>query len=214
MKPKIRVLIVDDHDIHRKGMLFLLREIPSVEVVGEASNGKDFLKLLDEKNPVDVVFLDLKMPQMDGVEATRLALEKHPELKVIIVSMYSEQDDIETMISIGVSGFLLKNVDQSIIEKALNVCYAGGNFFSEEILPLLTKAIKNKNTSVREQISDKELRVLELICHGYTSQEISSKLDLSVRTVEGYKANLIKKTGVSNTLNLVIHSIKNNLINL
>jgi DNA-binding NarL/FixJ family response regulator len=214
MKSKIKVLIVDDHDIHRKGMLYVLRDIPTVEVVGEASNGKEFLKLLDEKKPVDVVFLDLKMPQMDGVEATRLALEKYPALKVIIMSMYSEQDDIETMINIGVSGFLLKNVDLSIIEKALNVCYAGGNYFSEEILPLLTKAIKNKNISARELISEKELRVLELICHGYTSQEISTKLNLSVRTVEGYKASLIKKTGVSNTLNLVIHSIKNNLINL
>jgi DNA-binding NarL/FixJ family response regulator len=213
MKPKIRVLIVDDHDIHRKGMLYLLREIPAVEVVGESSNGRDFLIQLDEKDPVDVVFLDLKMPHMDGVEATQLALEKHPNLKVIIVSMYSEQDDIEKMINIGVSGFLLKNVDQSIIEKALTVCYAGGNFFSEEILPLLTRAIKNKNSTAREQITDKELSVLELICHGYTSQEISAKLELSVRTVEGYKASLIKKTGVSNTLNLVIHSIKNNLVN-
>ena len=141
-------------------------------------------------------------------------MEKYPDLKIIIVSMYSEQDDIETMINIGVSGFLLKNVDQAIIEKALNVCYLGGNFFSEEILPLLTKAIKRKNSPEKEQISDKELKILELICHGYTSQEISSKLDLSIRTVEGYKASLIKKTGVSNTLNLVIHSIKNNLSNL
>jgi DNA-binding NarL/FixJ family response regulator len=214
MKQGIKVLIVDDHDIHRKGMYYLLKEIPFVEVVGEATNGKDFLKFLDDKKSVDVVFLDLKMPQMDGVEATRLALDKYPGLKIIIMSMYSEQDDIETMINIGVSGFLLKNVDKSIIEKALNVCYAGGNYFSEEILPLLTKAIKSKNTTSRDHISDKELKVLELICHGYTSHEISSKLDLSVRTVEGYKASLIKKTGVSNTLNLVIYSIKNNLINL
>ena len=192
----------------------MLRDIPSVEIAGESSNGRDFLVQIDEKKPIDVVFLDLKMPQMDGVEATRLALEKYPNLKIIIVSMYSDQDDIEKMINIGVSGFLLKNVDQPTIEKALSICYAGGNFFSEEILPLLTKAIKNKNTSVKENISDKELKVLELICHGYTSQEISSKLKLSVRTVEGYKASLIKKTGVSNTLNLVIHSIKNNLITL
>jgi DNA-binding NarL/FixJ family response regulator len=213
MEEKIRVIIVDDHDIFRKGLYLILKELDYVELIGEASDGKQFLALLEEKE-ADIVLMDIRMPLMSGEEATKTALKKYPDLKIIVVSVYGEESQLEKMINIGVSGFLLKNVTKDTIDKALRVTYAGGNYFSEELLPLLTNTIKKKSSPKNNSITEKELKVLHCICQGLTNQEISKKLFISIRTVEGYKASLIKKTGVSNTLNLVIYAVKHDLVKL
>jgi DNA-binding NarL/FixJ family response regulator len=213
MENKLRVMIVDDHDIFRKGLYMILKELEYVDIVGEAADGTQFLNLLNKKE-TDIVLMDMRMPMMSGEEAAVTALKRFPNLKIIIVSIYGEETQLEKMINVGVSGFLLKNVNKETIDKALKITRDGGNYFSEELLPILTNSIKKKSVPRQNLITDKEMKVLQGLCHGQTNYEISNRLYISVRTVEGYKANLIRKTGVSNTLNLVIYAVKHDLVKL
>jgi DNA-binding NarL/FixJ family response regulator len=213
MEKKLRVMIADDHEIFRKGLVMILNELEYVDVVGEASDGNQLLNILMEKD-ADIVLMDITMPLMNGEEATSTALKLYPNLKIIIISVYGEEAQLEKMINLGVSGFLLKNVNKETLDKALRITRDGGNYFSEELLPILTNSIKRKSAPKQNLITDKEHKVLLGLCQGLTNQEISKKLYISIRTVEGYKANLIRKTGVSNTLNLVIYAVKHDLVKL
>jgi len=220
---KLNLALVDDHEIFRKGLVLLLRSIENVGTISEASNGKEFLAMID-KQEFDVVFMDVKMPIMNGIEATKLALEKNPSLKIIGLSMFGEEEYLESMIESGVEGFLLKKADLKEIEKAINLIAAGKNYFSEELVASLTKKFGNagkneKNeefvaNSDTEKISKREVEILQLICKGFSNIEIAEKLFISPRTVDGHRANIISKTGVKNTANLVMYAIKNGLVKI
>jgi len=220
---KLNLALVDDHEIFRKGLVLLLRSIENVGTISEASNGKEFLAMID-KQEFDVVFMDVKMPIMNGIEVTKLALEKNPSLKIIGLSMFGEEEYLESMIESGVEGFLLKKADLKEIEKAINLIAAGKNYFSEELVASLTKKFGNagkneKNeefvaNSDTEKISKREVEILQLICKGFSNIEIAEKLFISPRTVDGHRANIISKTGVKNTANLVMYAIKNGLVKI
>ena len=220
---KLNLALVDDHEIFRKGLVLLLRSIENVGTISEASNGKEFLAMID-KQEFDVVFMDVKMPIMNGIEATKLALEINPSLKIIGLSMFGEEEYLESMIESGVEGFLLKKADLKEIEKAINLIAAGKNYFSEELVASLTKKFGNagkneKNeelvaNSDAEKISKREVEILQFICKGFSNIEIAEKLFISPRTVDGHRANIISKTGVKNTANLVMYAIKNGLVKI
>jgi len=220
---KLNLALVDDHEIFRKGLVLLLRSIENVGTISEASNGKEFLAMID-KQEFDVVFMDVKMPIMNGIEVTKLALEKNPSLKIIGLSMFGEEEYLESMIESGVEGFLLKKADLKEIEKAINLIAAGKNYFSEELVASLTKKFGNagkneKNeefvaNSDTEKISKREVEILQLICKGFSNIEIAEKLFISPRTVDGHRANIISKTCVKNTANLVMYAIKNGLVKI
>jgi DNA-binding NarL/FixJ family response regulator len=221
---KLKLALVDDHEIFRKGLVLLLKSIGNVGSISEASNGKEFLDMID-KEEFDVVFMDVKMPIMNGIEATKLALEKKPTLKIIGLSMFGEEEYLESMIESGVEGFLLKKADLKEIEKAINLISAGKNYFSEELVASLTRkfgsAGRNDKNGVfipsngeSDKISKREIEILQLICKGYSNLEIAEKLFISPRTVDGHRANIISKTGVKNTANLVMYAIKNGLVKI
>jgi len=219
---KLKLALVDDHEIFRKGLVLLLKSIKNVDSISEASNGKEFLELIDRET-FDIIFMDVKMPVMNGIEATKLAIEKHPSLKIIGLSMFGEEEYLESMIEAGVEGFLLKKADLSEIEKAINLIAAGKNYFSEELVASLTKkfgsslrneTLTNITTNLTDKISKREIEILQLICKGYSNQEIAEKLFISPRTVDGHRANIISKTGVKNTANLVMYAIKNGLVRI
>ena len=207
---KKSVIIVDDHKLFRDGLSFIVREIDSFEVIGEASNGKAFLKLLEEKKP-DLVLMDIKMPEMDGIEASKIALQKYPDLNVLVLSMFDDEQYYNTMIDIGVRGFILKDADSAELKVAVNKVCEGNSYFSQE---LLLKIIKNKTTVTNINISKREIEVLTYICKGLANYEIAEILNISLRTVERHRANLLEKTGSSNSIKLVLFAIRNNIVNI
>ena len=207
---KSRLFVVDDHQLFRNGLKFILNERDDMEVTGEASNGKEFLDLLDFVNP-DLVLMDIGMPIMNGIEATRLALEKHPNLKILVLSMFSESEYYNSMIDMGVKGFVLKNADNEELYQAIRKILAGGTHFSQE---LLLSIIRRKTPENKIQLTRREKDVLDLICRGLSNQQIAEKLIISQRTVERHRSNLLAKTDSKNSVSLVVFAIRNRLFSI
>jgi DNA-binding NarL/FixJ family response regulator len=214
MSSVIKIIIVDDHSLFRNGMKLLLSNAGNFQVLAEAQDGKEFLDLLKKETP-DIVLMDIDMPEMDGIEATRLALEKNPKLKVICLSMYSEEEYYYKMIEAGVKGFLLKNSDIGEVKNAITAVFEGGKYFSQELLYNVVKNIKQTQISNETvDLSEREMEVLQQICIGLSNQEIADELHISKRTVDKHRANLLDKTNSKNTANLIMFAIRNKLINV
>lgn len=208
---KIKTIIVDDHNLFRNGLKFILNQFENIEVVGEASNGKEFLILLENISLPDIVLLDINMPILNGIEAAKRSLQKYPKLKIIVLSMYGESEYYNTMIDIGVKGFILKDCDNKELKEAIERVYSGGTYFSQEILLSL---IKEKKSNDKINLTKREKEILELICKGYSNNEIAEKLFISQRTVERHRANLLEKTNSKNSISLVVFALKNKLVDL
>lgn len=214
-QPKRKVVIVDDHTLFRNGLRILLNTLEGYQVVAEAANGRQFLDLL-EKNVPDLVLLDINMPVMDGIEAATIAQKLYPELKIITLSMYGEEDYYYKMVNAGVKGFVLKNSDIKEVKTALDVVYDGGSFFSSELLQNLVNSLKSssKSKETHAELSEREMEILILICQGLSNQEIGDKLFISKRTVDKHRANILEKSESKNTAQLVVYAIKNKLVEL
>ncbi len=210
---KTKVIIVDDHTLFRNGLSLLLNSFDDIEVVDEASNGKEFIDNLG-KIDVDVILMDIDMPEMNGIDATKIAIEKYPELKIITLSMYGEGEYYYKMINAGVKGFLLKNSDINEVKKAIQVVADGSTYFSEEILYNIVKNIRSINVieSNPDDLSKREIEILVQICKGLSNKEIAELLNISKRTVDKHRENLLSKTHSKNTANLVMYAIKNKII--
>ena len=208
---KKRVFIVEDHAIFREGLKRVLAEIDSVELAGEAENGAIFLEKLKKGVP-DIVLMDIQMPVMDGLEAVDKALQLHPSLKILVISMFGEEEYVYAMVEKGVSGFILKTSAIQDLERAIGRICDGHQYYSEEILGLLVKKVRSVDAVEKISFSDKEMEVLRLLCKGMSNNEIADKLCLSVRTVEGYRNRLLQKTESVNTINLVIYALRNKLV--
>lgn len=207
---KIRTIIVDDHRILRDGIKALLREMKNVELVGEASNGMELLPLLHDCK-VDLILMDINMPKMNGIDATREALRICPSVKIIVLSMHDDITHYDAMVQLGVDGFLLKESNYDELENAIESVFDGRPYFSQELLLKLLRA-KRENSSI--QISQREKDVLKLICQGLSTAEIADKLFLSVSTIEKHRAELLVKTNSPNSTALAVFAIKNNLVDL
>ncbi|MCQ2230207.1 MAG: response regulator transcription factor [Bacteroidales bacterium] len=204
------IWLVDDHQLFRAGFKTLLNRLPSVHVTFEAADGADFLTHLNTEKP-DLVFLDISMPNIDGIAATQKALSIDPDLKIVILSMFGEREYYTKLVDLGIRGFLLKSCDFKEVEMAIKAIIDDGEFyFSQE---LLQQMVYNPSSSKVGQpicdISEREKDVLTEICNGLSSQEISEKLFISKRTVEKHRASLIIKTGCANTAALVVFAVKN-----
>lgn len=212
----IRVVIVDDHGLFRNGLKLLLGTTNQIQVAGEAANGIEFLELLNTIEP-DVVLMDIDMPGMDGIEATRRALAMKPSLKIITLSMFGEDEYYYQMIEAGVKGFLLKNSELNELKQAIQQVAAGRTYFSEELLLNMLKNIKTVNVAEKQghvNLSDREIEVLQQICKGLSNNEIADALHISKRTVDKHRANLLEKTNCRNTASLVMYALKHKLIEL
>ena len=211
-----RIIIVDDHTLFRNGLKILLNSLGNYKVTGEASNGQEFLELIEQHDIPDIVLLDIDMPVMDGVEAAHIAMQKYPDLKIITLSMYGEEDYYYKMVDAGVKGFLLKNSEMSEVRDALETVKDGGNYFSTELLQTLVNSLRTskKYAEPNNGLSDREIEILILICQGLSNQEIADKLYISKRTVDKHRANIMEKSDCKNTAQLVMHAIKNHMVEL
>jgi DNA-binding NarL/FixJ family response regulator len=213
---KHKIIVVDDHEIFRMGLKLLLGMIPNVEIIGEAANGKEFLTVLENAQP-DIVFMDINMPVLDGVEATKTALQKYPDLRIIALTTFGELEYFDKMIFAGVEGFMLKNSGFNDFKAAIEKVTKGGNYFSQELLVNFTRDIiseRHKEKNELPDFSERELEVLGLICKGYSNPRIGEKLFISSRTVERHKSNLISKTDTDNTINLILYAIRHKLVKI
>lgn len=204
------IWLIDDHQLFRAGFKTLLSRLQGFKVTFEANNGADFLKQLKVEQP-DIVFLDILMPEIDGIEATQKAINEYPDIKIIILSMFGEQEYYTKLVDLGIKGFLLKSCDFKEVEMAIDTVKQGDYYFSQELLQQMVFNTNNKSRSDIDEISDREKDILTEICNGASSQEIADKLFISKRTVEKHRANLMLKTGCSNTASLVIFAVKNGL---
>ena len=213
---KINIFLVDDHALFREGLRFLLQKIDFVDQILEAQNGLEFLEHIIEIKDC-IVLMDIEMPVMNGVEATRKALERDPDLKIIALSMYSEESYLSSMIEAGASGFLLKNSSFNEVKNALTDVMEGKNYYSphiiQSILEIMTNKINNSGKD-RDDITQREKDILYYICKGFSNAEIADKLSISKRTVDKHRENLLQKTQSRNTANLVTYAIKHHYFDI
>lgn len=213
----IQYMIADDHKIFRKGVVFSLSDYPELALVGEAENGKQIIELLEGIKP-DVILMDLKMPEMDGIEATQYIHERFPDIRVLILSMFDDEKFIVHLMENGAAGYLLKNSEPDEIKNAITGAVMNGYYFTDLVNRAMLKKIVThkqfKPTFKNEiQLTDRELEVLHLICEEHTAPEIAKMVYLSPRTIEGIRGKLIEKIGVKNTAGLVMYAVRNGLIN-
>lgn len=209
-----KIGVIDDHRLFRKGLIELIQNFNGYEVVLEAGNGEELLHELLELMP-DIILLDLKMPKMDGIEAMKAIKKKYPRLKIIVLSMFDDDKFVLHAYQIGANGYLLKNADPAEMELALNEVADNGYYVSPVMSPILAKglAAKSYKPHLEEvRLTNRELEILHLLCEGKTTDEISSQLYLSSRTVEGHRKNLLDKTSSKNATALVAWAFKNNVV--
>jgi DNA-binding NarL/FixJ family response regulator len=213
MAERIYVAIVDDHELFRDGLKLVLTQLSQDYTVTEASNGQEFIKSLNDRVP-DIVLMDINMPELNGRETTKQALEMYPDLKIVAVTMYGEENFYMQMIEAGVKGIILKKSGKYELEQAIQEVLDGGSFFSQEIMRKMAMRLNRKNSKKYETLTERELEVLVMVCNGLANNEIAEKLYISPKTVEVHKSNVFKKAGVKNSAQLVIYAIKNGFIEI
>jgi len=208
------IIIVDDHLIFRQGLKSILSSQNVANVIGEASNGIEFIDLLSQLTP-DLVLMDIDMPHMDGFDTTVMAIEKNPDLKIIALSMFSNEEFYYKMLDRGVKGFILKTCGINELENAILNVMRGDSYFSNE---LLRKIINNigRSSDVKlvtaQKLTNREIEVLQQICLGLTNEEIAVNLDISPLTIKSHRSNLLEKTFCRNTPALILYAIKNKIV--
>ncbi|HJP63683.1 MAG TPA: response regulator transcription factor [Mucilaginibacter sp.] len=216
MKP-INLAIADDHKIFRNGLKATLEDCADFNLIIEASNGKELIGQLATRTP-DVILMDIKMPEMDGMQTTAHIHQNFKDIKVLALSMHNEDKYIVDMMKAGASGYLLKNAEPEEIIEAIGTVYHKGFYFNEHLSVTLIKQLVGPGQADAGQqnieLNDREVEVLKLVCQEYSNQEIADKIFLSVRTVEGYRARLFEKTGSKNLVGLVIFAIKRGIISV
>jgi len=211
----IKLLLADDHKIVRDGIKLMLEPQAGIDVVAEAQNGNEVLKNL-EHQVVDLVVMDINMPDMDGITATKKIKEKHPNVKVLALTMSNDDLHIRQMIQAGASGYIMKSAGRNELKEAIETIMSGKHYFSDEATQsIMMDLVKGKGKSSAPDpihITDRELEILELIIKEFTNQEIAEKLYISSRTVDAHRRNLLQKTGARNTAGLVKYAFQHNLI--
>jgi len=218
-----RIVLADDHALVRDGIRSLLESESDLEVIGEASNGKEAIELVGKVNP-DLLIIDIRMPVMNGIDAVAELTKSKSEVKTVILSMHDSEEYILKSISSGANGYLLKDTDKSEFIKAIHTVREGGKYFSGDISNVLVNNLLGaKKQVVKEEeprksadnvfdLTNKELKVLELVLSGLTNQQISEKLQNSKRTIETHRFNLMRKMDVKNLIDLSKKAQKHNLI--
>jgi DNA-binding NarL/FixJ family response regulator len=208
MSDKISVLLVDDHALVRRGFRRMLDDDETLEVVGEASNGAEAVRLAEQLHP-QVIVMDCQLPELNGVAATRIILRSHPETAILMLSMHSEDTLVRQALDAGARGYVLKNANDLDLASAIKNVAAGKSVIDPQLQR--PETLKGERDTA---LTARELEVLQHIVAGKSNKEIASELDLSVNTVSVHRANIMDRLGIHKTAELVVYAIRNGLVNL
>lgn len=210
----IKVLIADDHRIFVQGVSSLLNRSEDISVVGNAYNGEDVLEKLKSMD-VDVVLMDITMPKMDGLTATKLIKEKFPNTKVLIFSMHQEEQYVKSLLEAGATGYILKSADYEELTSAIKKVATEAPYYSNEVVSNVMSSFGQKKEPVQgtvEQLTKREMEMVQLIAEEYTMTEIADKLFISEHTVRSHRKNILHKLGVRNTAGLIKYAFQHGLV--
>jgi DNA-binding NarL/FixJ family response regulator len=208
MPDKITVLLVDDHALVRRGFRRMLDDDETLEVVGEASNGAEAVKLSAKLQP-QVIVMDCQLPEMNGIEATRKILQGHPQTAILMLSMHSEDTLVRQALDAGARGYVLKNAVDLDLASAIKNIAAGNSVIDKQLQR--GETLKGERDAA---LTARELEVLQYIVAGKSNKEIASDLNLSVNTISVHRANIMDRLGIHKTAELVVYAIRNGLVNL
>lgn len=219
MKKTIKIVLVDDEVLFRKGISFLLSNEENIEVIFEAADGTELIEFLKGDNPKpDIVMMDLKMPLLNGIETTKIMRKDFADIKIIALTSYDSKSFIANMIDVGAVSYLVKNASPQELFETINEVAEKGFFYSEYVMNIIQKDLisskKTKCSFDSSFITSREREVLQLICKQKSTIEIGEKLFISPRTVEGHRNNLLLKTESKNIAGLVVYAIQNSIVNL
>ncbi|VXB61960.1 DNA-binding response regulator [Flavobacterium sp. 9AF] len=217
----IKIILADDELLFRKGILFMLERESNIEIIYEASNGEELVNYLNENqdNLPDIILMDLKMPMLNGVEATKKVHKKFPEIRIIALTSYDTKPFIINMIQEGASSYLVKNASPKEMISTINEVASKGFYYNDLIMSIIHEGLifgtkKTKSTFDEEYLTTREKEILELICEQLSTNEIAEKLFISPRTVDGHRNNLLLKTESKNIAGLVVYAIQNKIVTL
>lgn len=218
---KINIAIADDEQLFRKGIQFLLEREENFNVIFEAENGQELIDFITNTEVFpDIILMDLKMPEVNGIEATKIIHKSHSDIKIIALTSYDGKSFITNMIDVGASSYLLKNTSPKMVIHTINEVHDKGFYYDDKVLKIIHENIisssgkRIKSDLDKKLLSKREIDVLELICDQCTTMEIADKLFISPRTVEGHRNNLLLKTQSKNVAGLVIYGIQKKLIEI
>jgi two-component system, NarL family, response regulator NreC len=216
MKQHITILLCDDHTLFREGIKAIFKDHASIEIVGEAGNGRAAVSKAHRLRP-DVVLMDIAMPDLTGFDATRRILEAAPKTKVLILTMYEEEEVITRCLNAGAAGYVLKDAPRSDLIHAIDVVQRGGQYLSSRALKKVVRQhVENSksNATGYERLSDREREVLKLLADGLSPKDIAGRLVLSVKTVDSHKTNMMRKLDLHDRSEVIKYAIQQNLIRL
>lgn len=213
----INILLVDDHNLIREGLKLILKKNKNFKIIGEASNGVEAIKYIDKNaDKVHVVMLDITMPELDGFEVAKIVRQNHPEIKILALTMHSEESYITKMIDVGVHGYVLKDSNLEDLSTAIHTILEDKPYYSSDVSAIMINSLMNKDKKKQnneiDNLTDREVQIIDLITEGLKSSEIADQLKLSTRTIEVHRRNLMKKLDVKNTAELVSFVLKSKLI--
>jgi len=209
---KLNIIIADDHPIFRNGLKTVLLKINFIDRIFEAENGKEIITIIEQCS-INIILTDIEMPEMDGIECTKIVRAKYPDIKIIALTMFDSLKYILELHDAGVHGYLLKNTDLDELTKAIYTIHEGEHYYAKQVLDVLYNGLLKREAFVQEtlefdQITAREIEILKMICEQFTSFEIAEKLFISPKTVERHKENIYIKTGTKNLAGLALLAIK------
>jgi DNA-binding NarL/FixJ family response regulator len=213
----IKILLAEDFEILRQSLKALLDKIDLVSVVADVGDGKAAVEVC-QSQLVDIVLLDVQMPEMDGIEVARFLKTNHPHIKIIILTMHDEYEFIKPLFELGVDGYLLKNTDQNELLKAISIVNAGGNYYTPESKDKYiqggAKAEKQRQEISARDLSKREIQIIKMIAEGLSTDDMSDQLNLSTHTISSHRKNIYRKTGFKNPVDVTRFAIKIGLISI
>jgi len=217
--PSIKIILTEDHQLLRDGIKALIAS-ENIEIIGEASTGAGLWKLMENSQP-DIILMDISLPDVSGVELTRTLSERYPNVKVLILSMFTDESFINQAIKAGAKGYLHKNTTREEMLMAIDSVYMGNEFYSENISKIILKSYIEKAKKNGEEInnphellSKREIEILKMFAEGFINKEIADRLFISIRTVESHKNHIMQKLNLKTQVELVKYAIRHNLINI
>lgn len=212
----IKIIIADDHKIMRDGLRNLLKKQIDMEIIGEADNGKKAVEMAREMEP-DVIIMDIAMPELNGIEATRQILDDNPTIKIVALSMHSKRQFIIEILKAGASGYLLKDCAFEELAKAVRVVYRNQTYLSPKIADIITEdylSNLSEDNSVFSTLTKREREVLQLLAEGNTTRQIANELNVSVKTIETHRRNMMKKLDTNSVAELTKYAVREGITSL